>query len=469
MPCQLCGGALYQHVEFCPYCGAIHPLAPGPHTRLVPPAKPAKSIRLPLKAPHLATAKLATDEGELPPLASPDTPIPPLAHPPSSWPVAKMLSRVMVLLLAVIAVGFAAHVLIGEKAPSKTTATHDDEAAQSAAGTIEPSGPKATTTATAQLAPAPTPAPATPLARPATPSVAPAIAPAIVPTIAPSFAANKPIGKTPIVPPTAAPVITPIIPPASKSTTLASIAPPAVMPTPAPAPKPSLAPVIATAPTIAPAPSTAIATPAANAPHYRSLADSLQAARTKMLANDLTGSQAALNAAFAMQPDNADAQMIQRNLRPLQQRRDIPLQSAKLCAKERVWSCVRQNASTVLTLDTGNADAKSLLESAILQAGWLPLATKPAGTTPSQAATGATANVNASPNTKAAATAPTTTAPAPTPPTPTPAPALSTAANQTARPPAANSVDAQERAILENGWKRLPASAPGAAKTGAAP
>ena len=33
-PCKRCGGALYRQVDYCPYCGAVHPLDAGPHKRV---------------------------------------------------------------------------------------------------------------------------------------------------------------------------------------------------------------------------------------------------------------------------------------------------------------------------------------------------------------------------------------------------------------------------------------------------
>lgn len=116
-------------------------------------------------------------------------------------------------------------------------------------------------------------------------------------------------------------------------------------------------------------------------PHYRDLSESLHAARARRAANDLSGAQAAVNAAFAMQANSADAKMIQHELTPLEQRRDAALQTAQVCIKDNLWNCVAHSASEALAVDTGSAEAKTLLERAIVETGWAPIRNKAASGT----------------------------------------------------------------------------------------
>jgi hypothetical protein len=175
--------------------------------------------------------------------------------------------------------------------------------------------------------------------------------------------------------------------------------------------------------------------------HYRDLAESLHAARARREANDLSGAQAAVNAAFSMESSNADAQMIQHELTTLEQRRDAALQTAQVCIKDHLWNCVAHSASDALAIDSGSAEAKTLLARAIVETGWAPL-----GRHTAQA-----------PRTAAALHA--TQAAPPVPVTP----------DKPAAPPAPDSVDAQARAIAESGWRNSattgtkPASAAAAA------
>lgn len=177
-------------------------------------------------------------------------------------------------------------------------------------------------------------------------------------------------------------------------------------------------------------------------PHYRDLSESLHAARASRAANDLSGAQVAVNAAFAMQANSADAQMIQHELTPLEQRRDAALQTARVCIKDNLWNCVEHSASDALAVDTGSVEAKALLERAIVETGWAPIHNKAAPVT------------RTAPATHAAVTAP------PLPPLPSPAPAaqVTQASPATTVAPALNSVDAQERAITQFGWKNSAAS-----------
>lgn len=160
-------------------------------------------------------------------------------------------------------------------------------------------------------------------------------------------------------------------------------------------------------------------------PHYRDLSESLRAAHTYADAHDLSSAQAALSAAFSLEPDNADARAIQSRLTPLEQRRDAALQTANVCVKDHLWNCVQHSASDALVIDNGSAQAKSLLQQAIVETGWAPLGSHAAPPKVTQA----------------------------------PQPAQVAPATPAAAAPA-SVVDAQVRAIAQSGWRNSPASAP---------
>jgi hypothetical protein len=176
------------------------------------------------------------------------------------------------------------------------------------------------------------------------------------------------------------------------------------------------------------------AAPAPVVPHYRDLSESLRAAHAHEDAHDLSGAQAAVNAALSMDSGNADALQIQHEITPLEQRRDAALQTAHVCIKDRLWNCVEHSASDALAVDSGSPEAKTLLQQAIVETGWAPL-----GSHAARAAKTAQLPSQAPRPAQSAQTAPVVTAP------------------QAA--PAPNSIDAQERAIAQSGWRATPASA----------
>jgi hypothetical protein len=164
-------------------------------------------------------------------------------------------------------------------------------------------------------------------------------------------------------------------------------------------------------------------------PHYRDLPESLRAAHARADAHDLSGAQTAVSAAIAMEPGNADARAVQSELTPLEQRRDAALQTANVCIKDHLWNCVEHSASDALAIDNGSAEAKSLLQQAIVQTGWAPLGGH--GTPPPKVAQ------------------------VPQPPQSAPVTQVAPAAPAA---PATSSVDAQLRAIAQSGWRNSPAS-----------
>ncbi|MCP3709212.1 hypothetical protein M3I54_19810 [Paraburkholderia sp. CNPSo 3274] len=162
-------------------------------------------------------------------------------------------------------------------------------------------------------------------------------------------------------------------------------------------------------------------------------------------------------------------------------RRDDALQSADQCAAQRAWGCVQQHASEALAIDSSSLHAQSLLERAILATGW-----SPNGAVQSDAAVPLPRDASTVPLPSsrdwgtagsAASTDPTTVAPPPPLPSATGTSANGHPpdlgrANASVTPAAAhqstagtagpasndNGVDAQERAILQLGWKHAPPS-----------
>ena len=318
-PCKRCGGALYRQVDYCPYCGAVHPLDAGPHKRVVIPGSRASAVsktaqkngfdptqpaEIDLAVPTAVTDEAAPIESpiEAPALVPEDEPIPPLTDlkysaDRSTFPI----RRVLLAIVAIGAIGLA-YVAF--------TLFSDDHESQSGNTEQAAGNPQDARTATGTIAPY---APAQPT------NQAAAVKPAI-----PSNAAN---------PAKAAPTIltTPVAPP---------LPPEPVKPA---------------------------------APQFRDAAQALQAARLAFRANDLSAAQAALGTAQTLQPGNADAQSLLTELKPLAARRDAALQAAQLCASQQSWSCARQHANEALAIDTGNDTAKTILARVIHETGWAPL------------------------------------------------------------------------------------------------
>jgi hypothetical protein len=329
-PCKRCGGALYQHADLCPYCGAAHPLAAPARGHFTGSDGP---LHRPLRAG-------AQSEPAAPNLASPDTPIPPLDQLPLGTSVGArwLLTRGLVV-LGVVILGYVGYTLLSDHHTS--TPVYDEQDTKSTTGSIAPYTPDQNTNTRTTTA-------------------------AVTPSIAPS-----------------------------------------------------------TAPTPTPAPTQAPAQPVV--PHYRDVSESLRAAHTYAAAHDLSSAQAALGAAFSLEPDNADAHAIQSQLTPLEQRRDAALQTANVCLKDHLWNCVAHSASDAIAIDSGSVQARSLLQQAIVETGWTPLGN------------------HAAPPSKVSQV--------PLPPLPAPAAQVAPAA------PAPDSVDAQVRAIAQSGWRNSPASA----------
>jgi hypothetical protein len=364
---------LYQHVEFCPYCGADHPLeraAPkraGTQLRAVDTHTPPPAIA----AVGAGGAVSAASAGELAALTSPDVPIPPLDLPQPFWQAAGhwIATKGLVLLLFIAALGYAGYLLLGDG--HKQDAGDDDtstaNSSSTSGGSISPWSPQAARNA------------------------------------------NTPSANVTSVPITNA--------------TPARVAP---------------------------------AKPAA-VQHYRSGPDALRAAHAALAHNSLADAKSAVADALSLDPNSEEAKQLQGDIRNRETQRDAALSTAATCAKDRLWSCVRDNAAKALAIDVSSIDAQALLERVILSTGWKPLA----GPAPASAA----------PVANAANAAPAGAAPS-LPPLPpelasknVAAPAAANAnANANANAPAttassnaASGVDAQMRAILESGWKQSPA------------
>lgn len=197
------------------------------------------------------------------------------------------------------------------------------------------------------------------------------------------------------------------------------------------------------------------------APQIADVADGLRVARTSLAQNNLFDASAAANAVLARDPNNEEAHALQRDIAAREQRRDIALQNADRCAAQRVWGCVQQQASEALAIDSSSQAAQSFMERAIVSSAWKPLSSP-----------------NGAPQANAAAPMPhaanTVRLPSSqdwnTNPSPPPLPDTTNATNTTnmtnaatAASPASNdnSVDARQRAIVQNGWTHT--APPGAA------
>jgi uncharacterized OB-fold protein len=176
---------------------------------------------------------------------------------------------------------------------------------------------------------------------------------------------------------------------------------------------------------------------ARQAPRFANLVESLRAARASLATNNLSDARIALDAAAAMEPKREDVRQFQRDLAAIEVRRDAALRSARQCEQNRMWPCVRQYANTALSIDSGSNDAKALLQHAIVASAWTALPQQQASRAPARAAAQA-AHTSRAPRKEAATTDSTT---------------------NTASPPDTSEIDAQQRAIVESGWKHPPNNA----------
>jgi len=137
-PCKRCGGVLYQQVDFCPYCGADHPLdtvvrkrAEAPLKAVSPPLPPPAA----LSAPDVASA-------ELPPVAPEQRQIHPLEAPSPIWQSAGrwIFTKGMLAVWFVLALAYVAYLLLGES--RKHEPVSDETSTNSSGGSISPYAPQ---------------------------------------------------------------------------------------------------------------------------------------------------------------------------------------------------------------------------------------------------------------------------------------------------------------------------------------
>ena len=399
-PCKRCGGALYRQVDYCPYCGAVHPLDTGPHSRTAVPGSRASAANP--AAPGLAADPALADQADptafaehhaqanraevalRTSLVSTAMPTPQFEEPPYATGGSRVtIRRVLLAILAVVVIGlgYVAYALFSDS------------------GDLDDSGSVDQTASTTNQD-----------ARTSTGTIAP-------------FASSKTAHS--------ADTVKPAVPDTSATTLNAAKAAPSIAATPA-------------IPAAAIAPPVVVAPPKPAAPQFRDASQALQAAHLAFNANDLSTAQTALASVQALQPGNPDAQTMASELRPLTARRDTALQAAQTCVAQQSWSCARQHANEALTIDTGNETAKAILQRVIRETGWAPLkmdasAGAAAQGNPSNQAPAAPTSQQAhlqTANGNAAATAPHAN----------PSGTAGAAANDP------SSVDARERSIVDSGW-----------------
>ncbi|MBP0591572.1 zinc ribbon domain-containing protein [Paraburkholderia sp. LEh10] len=169
-PCTRCGGVLYQHVEFCPYCGADHPLDRTQRRRA--------GTQLRAVDPHAPLASVPEESAERPQFASPDIGAAPLDAAQPLWQTAGrwIVTRGIVLLLFILALGYAGYLLLGDNhkqdSGSDETANSAANSANSAStsgGSISPYTPqpaRSTPSVNVTTVPAAKTAPVPPIAPP---------------------------------------------------------------------------------------------------------------------------------------------------------------------------------------------------------------------------------------------------------------------------------------------------------------
>jgi hypothetical protein len=411
---------LYRQVDYCPYCGAVHPLDESPLKRdarsgsraeAMSPAVQHFDDEPAVRGEADLTARAAHPADALPGEAARRTslvstgapvPLPPQFDGPPYPPYNTGLTARKVLLVIgavfLLALGYVLYVLFSDSSDSddivsdqQTTVVTQD--ARSTTGTIAPFA-----------APAQPDRPVATI-KPATSGNAVKAAPAVA--VRPATPENL-VKATPVVPATPAP-------------------PPAV-----------------TAPPV-------IAAPAKPAQQFRDASQALQSARLAFRANDLSAAQASLAAAQSLQPGNADAQNLAADLRPLIARRDSALQAAQTCVAQQSWPCARQHANEALAIDTGNDTAKLILARVIRETGWAPLNPHAGGAAPTQGKP--LAQAQPAPGSQAAQLQ------TPLPPgMPANDQLIATGPRATAEGGGANGngLVAHERAIKGSGWHRAP-------------
>jgi Tfp pilus assembly protein PilF len=94
----------------------------------------------------------------------------------------------------------------------------------------------------------------------------------------------------------------------------------------------------------------------------------LQIARAMLQKDNLTAAESHLSAALATQPKNQEALDMRTDLTGREQQRDAALDVARGCVYMERWNCAWHNAGSALVIDSGSAEAKSLIAQAMNEA-----------------------------------------------------------------------------------------------------
>ena len=98
------------------------------------------------------------------------------------------------------------------------------------------------------------------------------------------------------------------------------------------------------------------------------VAKNLQIARAMLQKDNLTAAEPHLSAILAAQPKNREALDMRADLTGREQRRDAALDVAHGCVYMGRWNCAWHNAGSALVIDSGSADAKSIIAQAMNEA-----------------------------------------------------------------------------------------------------
>jgi len=131
---------LYQQVDFCPYCGADHPLDTVVRKRA---EAPLKAMSPPVSQPPAALSAPVVANPELPPVAPDQRQIHPLEAPAPVWKSAGrwIFTKGMLAVWFVLALAYAAYLLLGES--RKPEPASDETSTNSSGGSISPYPPQA--------------------------------------------------------------------------------------------------------------------------------------------------------------------------------------------------------------------------------------------------------------------------------------------------------------------------------------
>ncbi|GLU30983.1 hypothetical protein WKR88_11805 [Trinickia caryophylli] len=110
-----------------------------------------------------------------------------------------------------------------------------------------------------------------------------------------------------------------------------------------------------------------------------SVSRSLALAQTGLAKGNLALAKQALATVRSIQPGNSQAYSLQQDLTLRERARDDALSQARSCAVQQRWNCAWHHAGDALAADSSSADAKGLLQRAMIESGG---AFRPAGPGP---------------------------------------------------------------------------------------